>query len=64
MDLGQRVVTAFVMALAGMMTAAGPFDMMTFRWIPALQVSGSVAVLALVTGLAARLSRNKDSAGF
>lgn len=63
-DLAQRVVTAFVLTLAGLATSAEPFDIMTFRWGTALAVSGSVAVLALLTGLAARLSRDKDSAGF
>lgn len=64
LDLAQRVVTTFVVSLAGLATAAEPFNLMTFAWIPALQVSGSLAVLALLIGLAARLSRDKDSAGF
>lgn len=64
LDLLQRVVTAFVLTLAGLAAAAEPFNVLTFAWGPALTVSASVAALALLTGLAARLSRDKDSAGF
>lgn len=64
LDLVQRVVTAFVLTLAGLAAAAEPFDVLTFQWDVALATSTSVAVLALLTGLAARLSRDKNSAGF
>lgn len=63
-DLAQRTVTVFVMTLAGLATAAEPFDVVTFHWGPALTISGSAATLALITGLAARLSRDTNSAGF
>lgn len=63
-DLAQRVITVFVVTLAGLAVAAEPFDVVTFHWGPALTISGSAATLALITGLAARLSRDKDSAGF
>lgn len=63
-DLAQRVITVFVMTLAGLAVAAEPFDVVTFHWGPALTLSASSATLALLTGLAARLSRDKGSAGF
>lgn len=63
-DLAQRVVTVFVVTLTGMATAAESFDVITFRWDVALTTSASAATLALLTGLAARLSRDKSSAGF
>lgn len=63
-DLAQRTGTVFVVTLAGLAVAAEPFDMLTFNWPSALGTSGSAAVLALLVGLAARLSGDKDSAGF
>lgn len=64
LDLVQRVVTAFVLTLAGLAAAAEPFDVLTFQWDVALTTSTSVAVLTLLTGLAARFSGDKNSAGF
>lgn len=62
-DLTQRVLTAFLVSLGGMMAAAQPFDVMTFGWGRALTVAASAAVLALVLGLAAKLTGTPDSAG-
>jgi len=63
-DLAQRTGTTFVVTLAGLAVAAEPFDLLTFAWGPALTTSGSAAVLAALLGLSAKLSRDKDSAGF
>lgn len=63
-DLAQRTLTVFIVTLAGLASAAEPFDVTTFRWDLALTVSSSAATLALLVGLAARLSRDKNSAGF
>lgn len=52
--LAMLTLGAFLGALAGMVLAAEPFNVLTFDWKTALTVSGSAAVLALVKGLAAR----------
>lgn len=62
-DLAERVVGVFVTTLVGLALAAQPFDVLTFAWGPALTVSGSAAVLALLVGLAARFKGDPDSAG-
>ena len=64
LDLAQRVLAAFLLTLAGLATAAEPFDMLAFQWGTALATAGSAAVLTLIVGLAARFSRDKNSAGF
>lgn len=64
LDLLQRTVTVFVVTLAGIAVAAEPFNVLTFQWDAALTTSASAATLALLTGLAARLSRDKNTAGF
>lgn len=63
-DLAQRVGTVFVLSLAGSVTLDNPFNVTTFQWDVALTQAGSLATLALLTGLAARMSRDKNSAGF
>lgn len=58
--LAVKVVGVFVATLAAMAAAAQPFNVLEFDWITALTVSGSVAVLALLEGLAARFTGDPD----
>jgi len=55
-----KVVGVFLGALALAMSA-GAFDILTFDWGKALTASASLAVLALVDGLAGRFTGDKDA---
>lgn len=63
-DLLYTVVGVFLGALASLAAADEPFNVMTFDWGNALTVSGSLAVLALLHGLAARFQGDPDRARF
>lgn len=58
--LAYKVGGVFVATLAAMAAAAQPFNVLTFDWGTALTVSGSVAVLALLEGLAGRLTGDPE----
>ena len=51
-----------VATLSAMALAAQPFNVLTFNWGSALTVSGSAAALALLEGLAGKLTGDKDQA--
>ena len=55
-----KVVGVFLGALALAMSA-GAFDILTFDWGKALTASASLAVVALVDGLAGRFTGDKDA---
>lgn len=63
-DLAYTVGGAFALTLAGLATAAEPFDLLTFDWSTNLTVSGSAATLALLHGIAARFQGDPDRARF
>lgn len=62
--LAYKVVGVFLATLAGAAVAAEPFNVLTFNWPSALTVAGSVAVLALLEGLAARFKGDPDRPTF
>lgn len=59
--LAYKVVGVFVATLAAMAAAAQPFNVLTFNWGSALTVAGSLAVLALLEGLAGRFTGDADT---
>lgn len=63
-DLLYTVVGVFVGSLASLAAADTPFNVMEFDWGHALTVSGSLAVLALLHGVAARFQGDPDQARF
>lgn len=63
-DLLYTVVGVFVGALASLAAADTPFNVLDFDWGRALTVSGSLAVLALLHGIAARFQGDPDRARF
>lgn len=58
------VVGVFIGSLASLAVADTPFNVMEFDWGNALTVSGSLAVLALLHGIAARFQGDPDRARF
>lgn len=63
-DLAYTVIGAFVGSLVVLAAADTPFNVMTFDWGNALTVSGSLAVLALLHGVAARFQGDPNRARF
>jgi ABC-type nickel/cobalt efflux system permease component RcnA len=63
-DLAYMVLGTFLATLAGLATADGVFNVLTFQWGTALASSGSAAALVLIQGLAARFQGDKDRARF
>lgn len=61
-QLALKVSGVFTTALVALALAARPFDVLTFNWTSALTVSGSAAVLALLEGLAGKLTGDRDQA--
>lgn len=58
--LAIKTLGVFLVTLAGQAGASGAFDVLTFAWVPALTVSGSAAVLALLEGLAGRFTGDRE----
>lgn len=58
--LALKVGGVFLATLAAMAGAAQPFNVLTFAWGPSLTVAGSVAVLALLEGLAGRFTGDPE----
>lgn len=61
-QLSLKVGGVFIGALLAVVAAAQPFNALTFDWRTALTIAGSAAVLALLEGLAGRLTGDKDQA--
>lgn len=58
--LAYKVVGSFLITLAAMAAAERPFNVLSFGWGIALTVSGSVAVLALLEGVAGSFRGDPD----
>lgn len=58
--LAAKVTGAFLGTLTALAVASQPFNVLTFNWVPALTVSGSVAALALLEGLAGRFTGDRN----
>lgn len=58
--LGAKVAGVFVATLTAVAVADDAFNVLAFDWKTGLTVSGSAAVLALLEGLTARFSGDKD----
>lgn len=63
-DLAYMVLGTFLATLAGLASADGVFNVLTFDWGTALATSGSTATLVLLHGLAARFQGDPDRARF
>ena len=63
-DLAYLVIGTFLATLAGMASADGVFNVLTFDWGTALATSGSTALLVLLHGLAARFQGDPSRARF
>lgn len=63
-SLVYTVVGVFVGSLASLAASDKLFNVLTFDWGHALTVSGSLAVLALLHGVAARFQGDPDQARF
>lgn len=63
-DLLYTVVGAFVASLVTLTAADKAFNVLTFEWGRALTISGSLAFLALLHGVAARFQGDPDRARF
>lgn len=61
-QLGLKVAGVGVTSLTAMALAAQPFNVLSFDWGTALTVSGSAAALALLEGLAGKLTGDRDHA--
>ncbi|ONK09424.1 hypothetical protein [Streptomyces sp. MP131-18] len=61
-DLAERVVATFVVALGGVFVAAEAADMFTVSFWEGAATAGIAAAGSLLKGLLARLSGNPDSA--
>ena len=59
--LAFEVGGAFAGSLAAVAAAAQPFNVLTFQWGDALTISGSLATLVLLKGVAARFTGDPDS---
>lgn len=61
-QLAFKVSGVFVLVLLAATAADVPFNIMTFDWKAALTMSGSGAFLALLEGLAGKLTGDRDQA--
>ena len=61
-QLALKVSGVFVTILFAAATTAKGFDVMTFNWTSALTLAGSGAFLALLEGLAGKLTGDRDQA--
>lgn len=62
-DLLERVGGAFALGLLAQLPAEG-FDVRTWEWGKSLSLAASLAVLALLVGIAARFKGDSSTAGF
>jgi hypothetical protein len=62
-DLAERVVGVFAFGLLAQLPEQG-FDVRTWPWADSLSLAGSLAVLALLAGVAARYKDDPTTAGF
>ncbi|MEU2510357.1 holin [Streptomyces sp. NPDC007863] len=62
-DLGERTVGAFAAALVAQLPENG-FDVRAWPWSDSLSLAGSIALVVLLAGVAARYRGDRDSAGF
>jgi len=62
-DLGERTLGAFAAALVAQFPENG-FDVRTWPWSNSLSFAGSIALVVLLGGVAARYRGDRDSAGF
>lgn len=58
--LAFKVLGVFLGGLLAMAAAAQPFNVLTFDWTSALTVAGSLAVLALLDGVAGAFTGDKE----
>lgn len=61
-DLAERVLVTFVGAVAAVLLAAGPADMLSATFWESVGVAGFAAVASLVKGIVARVVGDRNSA--
>lgn len=61
-QLSLKVAGVGIASLTALALAARPFNVLEFDWTANLTVAGSAAVLALLEGLAGKLTGDKDQA--
>lgn len=61
-DLAERVLSTFVVAVAGVELAAGPADMFHASFWQSVAAAGIAATASLIKGIAARALGDKNSA--